>query len=162
MTRKDSMSNICIGLIRAAQTEHQLLMEMLLKITHEVGIGVSFNIDWNEPIWDECDENMLFFSICDSSISANCEMLLLPDGWFYNGKMSSIPFADRMIFLQAIAAAVLNMGYSIEYYVGISGTLIEEYCESSVPLHNVADFITNNLYSYTDYVTHSLHVIVEE
>jgi hypothetical protein len=162
MTRKESMSNICIGLIRAAQIEHQQLREILIKVTHEVGVGVSFNLDWDEPIWDTCDENMLFFSICDSSISADCEMLFLPDGWFYNGKTNPIPLAYRMEFLQKIASVVLSMGYPIEFYVGTSGTMLRDYLESSVSLHNVGDFIANNLYSYTAYVNHSLHVIVEE
>lgn len=160
MIRKETMSSICIGLIRAVEKEHQLLREILINVTNEIGIGISYNIDWDEPIWEKNDKNMLFFSICDSSTRSNCEMLLLADGCFYNDKTNSVPLANRLDSLKRIAATILGLGYSIEFYVGASGAALEDYSESSVSLRNIGDYIASNLYSYKNYVIRSLHVIV--
>ena len=128
------MSSICIGVIQPVVQED--FGKKLAEVAGRYGRGITFEIGWHEPVLDSLTGKVFVFSLFDYPGSENCEMLLLPDGCFLNGETNNISFRERMELLRDLAGIVLENGSSMEYYIGLSGTLPEEYDTEIV---NIAD-----------------------
>ena len=74
----------------------------------------------------------MIVNLLDDIACDNCEMLLLPDGWFFASKTNKLSFKQRMEFLHDIAALLLASNHSVEFYIGSSGTNPDEFLEISV------------------------------
>lgn len=96
--------------------------------------GIKFQIDWAEPILSSVKKDAFVINITDSPESDNCELFLMPDGWYCNGKTNELSFSERMKFLQDISSVFIDRGYGIEIYFGLSG--MQPYEFLNVKLRN--------------------------
>lgn len=115
------------------------------RIVNKYGYSVFWGIDWVEPIITTLPSTVLLCNIADTSESNNCEMLLLPDGWYFNGRANTIPARTRMQVLEDVAEYVIDQGYPIEFFLGDSGTLANEYKHVHIDCHQLSDFLCNRL-----------------
>ncbi len=100
----------------------------VLKICHNYNLGVFFDTDYYEPVFQHMNrENTLLISIADSAEYNNCDMLLLPDDCYINGKSNKRPFIERAAFIQKMVQSIFENAYSVEVFIGDSGTQLCEY-----------------------------------
>lgn len=125
------MSWICLCMTEVYD-QVDLYEEQLREIAAKHLRGISFSIDWKEPIFECKKGEMLIFSLSDGPAQENCEMLLLPDGWYVNGRTNWQPFPQRMVVLHEIASMLLERMHRVEFYIGLSGTQPDEYVTRSV------------------------------
>lgn len=140
------MSMICLGAIyMPSQNGGQSLMREISRIIHKHGYCVFWGIDWIEPIITTLPSTVILCNIVDNIECNNCEMLLLPDGWFFNGRFNIIPARERMQVLEELAAYVIGQGHQVEFFLGNSGTLPNEYRHMHVAYYELSDFLWKQL-----------------
>lgn len=140
------MSMICIGCINAQSQEcHRNLKSNISRLVHAHGYSVCWGIDWIEPIIETLPETTVLFSLTDGIEDDNCEMLLLPDGWFFNGRSNIISARERMQVLEELATYVIGQGHQVEFFLGNSGTLPDEYRHMHVAYYELSDFLWKQL-----------------
>lgn len=153
------MSMICVGVMTCRNTaEHTTIKLRLLRIAQSYNSVINFDINWSEPIMASLPISSCAFSVEDGNGSGNCEMLLLPEGWFVNGKTNNSSTIERMEFIQRIAENVIAEGIPIEFYIGTSGDLPEDYYSQSVDRHQLANFLASHIEKINS--MESLHIIV--
>ena len=99
--------------------------------------GANFCIGWEEPLCGMSLDGKLVISINDSPTDANCEMLLLPDNWHFNGVTNSSLFCERAAFLRGVADILLEFADDVELYIFESGSLAEDLAVSAVKTDNL-------------------------
>ena len=140
------MSMICLGAIyMPSQNGKQSLMCEISRIIHKHGYYIFGGIDWIEPIITTLPSTVLLCNIVDNVEYNNCEMLLLPDGWSFNGKFNIIPARERMQVLEELATYVIGQGHQVEFFLGDSGTLPNEYRLMHVTYYELSDFLWKQL-----------------
>lgn len=107
--------------------------------------GIKFFVDWSEPIISHIPKDSFVINIVDSPKSDNCEMFLLPDGWYHNGYTNSLAFKERMKFLQDISDIFINGNHSVEFYLGLSGTRPEEFFDVTLKKGNLTDYLNETV-----------------
>lgn len=108
-------------------------------------IGINYSVDWLEPIMMHFKEHSILLSISDSPMSSNCELFLLPDGWFVNGFTNEIRFKERMIVLQEISALFPIDQFDVNLYLAQSGTCCEDYTYIELKSSQLADYLTDTI-----------------
>lgn len=122
------MSLICVGVASLpAINLFSTSIKKMMQISEGYNRGISFEFDWSEPFFERIPSDALKFHVTDSITSSNCEMLFLPDNCYYNGRTNSQPFAERMAFLTAISNVFAANRVVLELYIGMSGSLLDEY-----------------------------------
>lgn len=153
------MSMICLGVIMCIdEADKDFVKSRLTKIAQLYNRNICFEIDWSEPVMHKFPLSSFTFSVEDDTTSNNCEMLLLPDGWCFNGRSNSIPITDRMMFIQEIAESILLSGFSIEFYIGTSGDLPEDYFTVAINHQDLSTFLVEQIELIN--TTKSFHIIV--
>ena len=91
------MSTICICIVRTMKEQGDKVRykAQIEPIARRWNCGVKFSVDWPEPIVACAMDDSLVVDITDYPGANNCELLLLPDGWYYNGCTNAVPFRDR-------------------------------------------------------------------
>ena len=121
------MSLICLCITDVIEEKEKFFyMELLEQLASGYGCGVEFCFNWSEPIVENLKGEKYVFGLVDNRNSYNCEMLLLPDGWYYNGYTNDVRFRERMKLLADIAETLLGDGHCVEFYIGCSGMELEE------------------------------------
>lgn len=101
--------------------------EELERIAKRNRRGISFVIDWDEPVVELHKKDFLIANLTDQNDSDICEMLILPEGWYYNGETNVDSFLQRMCYLYEIAEYVLMDEPTVDFYVGSSGAEPNEF-----------------------------------
>jgi hypothetical protein len=130
---------------------------MLSGIAKKHDRNICFEIGWSEPVIHSLPAASFVFSLEDNALNENCEMLLLPDGWYYNGKTNNVAIAERMMFIQEISKSMLLSGFPMEFFIGTSGELPEDYETKVVECHHLASFLAKHIEIINS--TSSLHII---
>ena len=73
-----------------------LCRSRLMSIAKAHGRDVAFSVDWSEPIIEYLNNSHVVISLLDDPGADNCEMLLLPDGWYHNGCTNEVLFEKRI------------------------------------------------------------------
>ena len=155
------MSQICIGILSVAhEKDVQTLRHEMTQVTKKHHRGIVFDVSWNEPILSTIGDNSLLFSLSDSSNSDNCEMLLLPNNCCYDESCDILPFKERMLFLQDIAAIGLRHGCCVEFFLGTSGTLPEEYAKISITNESLPQFLECTIGFFPSGWGNAVHLVV--
>ncbi len=118
------------------------MFQRLEKIACRYERSMSNHIDWEEPILLNMKDDDFVININDSSESPNCEMLLLPDGWYVNGRTNNIPFRNRVRFLEELAEAIIETDHAVSFYLGLSGTVFDEFENCEVEQSKLGEFLT--------------------
>lgn len=153
------MSLICLG-ITCPNTpdEFEKLKQQLSLVAVKYRRGITFKIDWHEPLVDALVDYGMIFSLSDSPESDNCEMLLLPDGCYFNEQTDNISLQKRMLFLQELSKVIIATGHSVEYYIGLSGTLTAEYDTFMVQNRDLPLFLEKVISSFSP--IYAIHLVV--
>lgn len=141
------MSLICLGVVESLTSisEKAYYSKKLETIAKHHKRGIRFTIDWSEPIISHIQDDAFVISILDCPETDNCELFLLPDGWYYNGKADHLAFYDRMKLLQDISDMFIYDKYSIEWYFGLSGILPEEFPTVVLKVECLTDYLTQTI-----------------
>ena len=136
------MSTICICVVNTRDDDTKFrVVESLQSIANASGRGVSFSIDWEEPLLSFLDETCCIAAFYDNPDLRNCEMLLLPDNWTINGFTNVLPFKIRARFLNDVASVLLKFNNYVDFYIGLSGTLPDEFINITVKREDLVNYL---------------------
>ena len=150
------MSQICICVANQNSIEK---MGKIKELLHRCGLFVFNELFYVEPCLRKAQsESKVILSISDDAQFNNCEMLLLPDNCFYNGRSNNIPFSERMQLLKDVFELIVDKNSPIELFVGDSGTPYNDFEHHKITLQ---DFLTvsANLNSVTP---PDLHLVISD
>ncbi|MBQ7603801.1 MAG: hypothetical protein IJU75_02490 [Clostridia bacterium] len=153
------MSLFCFFAISSISEDNKVLLNnpYLEKNAQFYHIELNTSVGWSEPILTCVDKKSVLLNISDEN-TTNCELFLLPDGWYYNGKTNNIRFRDRMFLLQTISSFFTALKKDTNLYIGESGTNAEDYLTISLHYEMVADFLNSTIGQHG--VMGGLHVII--
>lgn len=153
------MSMICIGVVwPVAKINLPQFTTQLIQMAHSYSRSVSFNLNWDEPIFSSFSDEVIAFSVEDGIQMGNCEFLLMPDGFYLNNITDSAPFRDRINILQDIASLVVKQNCQIEFFIGDSGSLRSEYKDYYVQVDTMLTLFEQTFTE--DHYGEAMHVIV--
>lgn len=153
------MSLICLCIADIKEKEEIVFYsQSLTKLADYYKRGIEFSVDWSEPIVDYVKDNYFIINLLDYPNSNNCEMLLLPDGWYHNGYTNDLVFKERMRFLQDIANMLIEGNYRVEFYIGCSGMKTEEFLDVEVKCQHLIDYLEETVGS--EGAEEGIHIIV--
>lgn len=141
------MSSFCLCVCEniTNECEKKIFVQEIKMIAQYYKRGIKFSLDWPEPIISCVQKDSLVVNILDSPESNNCELFLLPDGWYSNGKTDKIAFRERMRFLRDVSNVFIEKNYIVSIYLGQSGTLPEEFSNCVLKINNFIDFLMNTV-----------------
>lgn len=144
------MSLFCLCVVEGAwkKSEKLLYEQKIQSIANHYNRGVKFFVDWLEPIMSTVPKESFVINILDSAESENCELFLLPDGWYCNGETNYLSFKERMSFLQDICNVFINDNYCINLYFGQSGTDPSEFFDVKLITKDLVEFLTKTVGTY--------------
>lgn len=154
------MSSFCLCVTNIQEKMKMFYEQRLCNIAQHHKRGIVFSIDWFEPTVSLRGKNSFFANLLDSPVSDNCEMLLLPDGWYYNGSTNVLGFRRRMEFLQDIANELVAENGFVEFYIGCSGTELQEYRSILIKNENLIDCL-EMLFGVSG-IDEGIHIVVQE
>lgn len=146
------MSKICLALITNKSPEEEIRVR-IKEIVNHAGYEVFFYDRMEEPIIDEY-LNSFIISFADSKKHDNCEMLLLPDGWYHNGITSSTPFISRVRIIESAIKELILQGCHVDLFIGDSGTLYEEFSHYKCNINEFSHMISTKFANGIDIDLH--------
>ena len=136
------MSAICFCITEIKDpVQIKRYQDKIINIANIYGRGVSFSIDWEEPLLERYADAYIIADFHDSPTESNCEMLIMPDHWQYNNKRNELSFRQRMALFQDVAAWATVQGYSMEFFIGNSGTNWNEFETIIVPAKHLTNVL---------------------
>lgn len=144
------MSSFCLCVVEGIREKDKTVsyvqqIEILAKYYNR---GITFTIDWTEPLASHIEKDALIINILDSPETDNCEVFLLPDGWYCNGETNYLSFRERMRFLQDICNIFINENYCIDLYIGQSGTNPSDFLEVTLKNNDLVEYLTKTVGTY--------------
>lgn len=141
------MSLICLCIVENIKKDSEIVFytQQLETLAKQHKRGIKFFVDWPEPLLSHIQKDSLVVSISDCPESDNCELFLLPDGWYHNGRTNKLAFRERMKFLEDVSSIFLNGKYNIEIYLGLSGTEPEDFVNVSLKNTDLADYLAKTV-----------------
>lgn len=140
------MSSFCILYVsKLDNAKKEFYINQIQVLAKEYKRGVKFYINWCEPGLPIYENDMLIVNVLDSQTSDNCEMFLLPDGWYSNGVSAKSLFRDRVKFLEDTLFLFICNGDPVELYIGQSGIQPEEFLTITLRWNEVADYLTKTI-----------------
>ena len=134
------MSKICIGVLTINDSQPSILLEQLHSLLERYELTIFSELVYEEPFLNQYHmENVFVFSISDSKLYDNCEMLLLPDNCFLNGEKNDTPFEKRMRYLEEILLELLKNNDRIDMFIADSGTQFDEFEDIHI---GISDFLS--------------------
>ncbi len=150
------MSKICFLILSCKDADHARMESIVQNQLSKVGYRAFFESSYNEPLLARYMDKSIACSISDSALYDNCEMLLLPDQCWINGKTNDTSFLYRMKALGKALSEIEKYTETMELYMGESGTDPEDFDEMII---STIDFPerANDLFNNTGFP--SLHFV---
>lgn len=144
------MSLFCLCIVGDIKNNSEIAFftQQIKSLAKHNNRGIKFFVDWSEPLISRIQKDSLIINILDSPASDNCELFLLPDGWYNNGNTNKLAFSKRMKFLQDVSNIFINRKYSVELYLGQSGTHPDDFFDVTLKNHNLIDYLTKTVGVY--------------
>ena len=141
------MSLFCLCVVEDIKERNKILFytQQLMALAKRYKRGIKFFVDWSEPIVSRIKKDSLVINVLDCPESDNCEMFLLPNGWYSNGETNELTFRERIKFLQDISNVFIKSQYSIDIYLGNSGTHANEFFNITLKSCNLIDYLTKTV-----------------
>lgn len=141
------MSLFCVFVANgiAKRNEIEVCVQQIHALAQKYKRGIKWTIDWNEPTLTHIPTDALLVNILDCSNADNCELLLLPDGWYSNGQTNHQAFKERMRFLQDVSEVLCKWAGKTHLYLGESGSCKEEFVNVSVRCDCIAEYLANSV-----------------
>lgn len=140
------MSLFCLCIVHnVKKNEKNFYTQQIETIAKHYNCGVKFSVDWREPIFSYIQKDSLVINVLDNPQADNCELFLLPDGWYFNGQAAKITFRERIKLLQDIANFFIDRKYGIDFYLGQSGTQIDDFLKVALKANDLTDYLTKTI-----------------
>lgn len=141
------MSLICLCVVENVKKDGKIdfYTQQLETLAKRHKRGIKFSVDWPEPLLSHIQKDSLVINILDCPESDNCELFLLPDGWYCNGLTNNLAFRERMKFLQDISDVFINGQCGVEIYLGLSGTNPEDFFDVSLKNDVLTDYLAKTV-----------------
>lgn len=141
------MSLFCICVVENIKKDSEITLytQQLETLAKQHKRGIKFFVDWPEPLLSRIQKDSLVMNMNDSPESDNCELFLLPDGWYHNGRTNKLAFRERMKFLEDVSSIFIDRKYSVELYLGLSGTDPEDFFDVSLKNNDLADYLAKTI-----------------
>lgn len=141
------MSLICLYIVGDIRnnSEKVFFIQQIKALAKYNNRGIKFFVDWSEPLISRIQRDSLVINILDSPESDNCELFLLPNGWYSNGHTNKLAFDERMKFLQEISNIFIDKRYAIELYLAQSGTHPDDFFDVTLQNHELIDYLTKTV-----------------
>ncbi len=141
------MSSVCLCTIEnhISKSEIRYFVTELKKIAQYYNRGIKFEIDWKEPLVSQLPINSFVMDIKDSLLDENCEYLLLPDGWFFNGKTNELTFRSRMMVLEEISDLFTQKNYVVHFYFFDSGEDIDDFSTIKIRQSSFVNYLSDTI-----------------
>jgi len=141
------MSLFCLCVVENIRENSEVIFytQQIKTIAKHYKRGIKFVVDWYEPIISCIQKDSLVINILDCSECDNCELFLLPDGWYSNGQTNKLAFRERMKFLQDICNIFIDGKYSVDLYLGQSGIRPEEFVDVTINSKDLTDYLTKTI-----------------
>lgn len=154
------MSSFCLCIVEGIREKDKTVFyaKLIENLAKHYKRGITFTIDWTEPIASHIEKDALVINILDSLKTDNCELFLLPDGWYFNGQTNYLSFKKRMRFLQDICNVFNNENYCINLYFGQSGTDPSEFLDVTLKNNDLAEYLTKTIGTYG--IDDGIHICV--
>ncbi len=156
------MSSLCLFKVPAFLLTDRL-KEETVHILSSRGLACFWKDTIQEPFVEQLPDisSQSFFSIADDTCYDNCEMFVLPDGCFYNGRTNSIPFIKRMEVLQDVFSFFKCHGISAELFMGDSGGLLEEYHMFCCSIEEIPNIINRYYFDHRTATGWNLRIVLK-
>ena len=154
------MSTICIAVLQDQKPINQRAKKELCDILQNKGLYCFFDLKYREPFLENIGKYQCV-SISDDSEFDNCEMFLLPDRCFYNGKTNLLPFSNRMSVLEDVTSVLQKNEYQVEWFIGDSGTPFDEFQTLECLTCDLSKVISQNFFDFKTAVQKDIHIIVK-
>ena len=141
------MSLFCLCVVENIRTKNEIVFytqQIEIRAKHYKR-GIKFFVDWSEPLMSHIQKDALVINILDCPEADNCELFLLPDGWYSNGQTNTLTLRERMKFLQNISKVFINGEYKVDLYLGQSGTDQEDFFDVTLKSNDLVDYLTKTV-----------------
>lgn len=130
------MSKLCLVIFKCLHEEVEL-RSRVQEILHTKNFALFDRISYCEPFLSEffCEDKIMY-SIADTYDYDNCEMLLLPDSCFYNGRSNPVLFQERIRLLQNVLYVILEHSETVDVFIGDSGLTFSEFIHYDTKIEN--------------------------
>ena len=149
------MSKICILVFK----ENEHLISKLKKAAENSNLGIFF-YDRIKEAFDDEHKGFVKASLSDNKVYDNCEMLLLPDDWYFNGRKNPKPFMSRMMIIRDLVSIIQSSNQNVELYVGESGVEENDFLEIECDANNLPNVMDEFYYSKDTCVESNLHICI--
>lgn len=141
------MSLICLCIVEDIRNNNDILFytRQLETIAKNHNRGIKFFVDWSEPVISFIQKDSFIINILDCPTSNNCELFLLPDGWYSNGQADEVAFRERMTFLQEVTSVFISRGHGVELYLGQSGTHPEDFFDVTLNNNDLSGYLAKTI-----------------
>ena len=140
------MSTICLCIVdHVGYNEKKLYAQQLETLAKLHNRKVKFSVDWVEPLTQKMPRDSFVVSVFDDPLSDNCEMLLLPDGWWHNGKTNNLTFQERMTFLYDLCRTFTDNKYYVDLYLCQSGMEPEDCINVALNIFDLKDYLSKTV-----------------
>ena len=146
---------VCIGMLQPSVDVRVTVQNIVSKY----GYHAFFEHEYQEPLLDEYDSPFVI-SIADAPKHDNCEMLLLPDGYYYNGRTNTNSFVERMAVLRDVVIFLRSVGQSVELFLGTSGTAYDEFVEFHTSAEDIAQMLEKYYCPPGQWMESDVHIII--
>lgn len=129
------MSKICLIIFQKNEFTCENLIIKIQPIFEKNNLFCFTDIGYVEPFFSEFQLSKYFvLSVADNKNYDNCEMLLVPDNCYINGKKSNCLFDDRMSNLKNVLGTLFAFTREIHLFIGDSGVLFDEFMHLNITL----------------------------
>ena len=136
------MSAICLCVVdHVEHNEKKLYAQQLEALAKQYNRKLRFSVDWVEPLTQEISRDSYVVNVFDDPQSDNCEMLLLPDGWWHNGKTNNLTFEERMAFLYDLCRTFTDNKYYVDLYLLQSGMESADCINITLDICDLKDYL---------------------
>lgn len=137
------MSLICLCVVETIKMklETEFYTQYLDMLAKQHKRGIKFCVDWSEPLLSSIQKDSFVVNVVDNPQADNCEMFLLPDGWYSNGNTNKVEFRERMKFLQELSGFFISRKHNVELYLGQSGTNLEDFFDVTLKINDLVDYL---------------------
>lgn len=129
------MSKICIIIFENNGSIYENFIRKMQPIFEQNNLSCFSKIGYIEPFFVDFDLSKYFvISVSDNKSYDSCEMLLVPDNCYINGKKSNNSFDNKMNNLKNILAAFFAFTSEVHLFIGDSGVLFDEFMHIRITL----------------------------
>lgn len=159
---EEYMSSVCLCVIDNIKEKSDKLFcsKQIEELAKYYQCGIKCGVDWLEPFVSHIKKDSFVINIVDYPKCDNCEMFLLPDGWYNNGQSNKLPFIERIKLLQDISRFLLKKNNPVSFYIAQSGTSFDEFSHITLEINNLTDYLAKTIGTYG--LEDGVHIIINQ